>query len=127
MAGMSDSKAAPALDEPRPGNTGYLAWIVRVVVVCALVPEELFFRGWLWAGLRRQWGAWRTGRATGLLFLLVHGVAGDWRRPLVLAPFVVLLSLARELGGSVRASLAVHVMSNGLAAAALIAGRLAGG
>lgn len=64
----------------------------------------------------------------GLLAMLVEGVLTrlGWVA-LMLAPVVVLLSLARELGGSVRASLAVRVMNNGLAAAALIAGRLAGG
>jgi membrane protease YdiL (CAAX protease family) len=120
------SKAVPALGGPRTGNAGYAAWIVATVVIGAPVAEELFFRGWLWAGLRRRWGAWRTGGATGLLFLLVHGLGGEWRQLAALVPVVVLLSLARELGGSVRASLMVHVVNNGLPAAGLIAPRLMG-
>ena len=119
-------KAVPALGGPRTGDAGYAAWIVATVVIGAPVAEELFFRGWLWAGLRRRWGAWRTGGATGLLFLLVHGLGGEWRQLAALVPVVVLLSLARELGESVRASLMVHVVNNGLAAAGLIALRLMG-
>ncbi len=127
-AGMREfySKAVPALGGPRTGDAGYAAWIVATVVIGAPVAEELFFRGWLWAGLRRRWGAWRTGGATGLLFLLVHGLGGEWRQLAALVPVVVLLSLARELGGSVRASLMVHAANNGLAAAGLIALRLMG-
>ena len=120
------AKAAPSLDLPQFGTLGYIVWISGIVVVGAPVAEELFFRGWLWVGLRQRWGAWRTGGVTGALFLLVHGIGGGWRALLVLMPLVILLSLARELGGSVRASLAVHVANNGLAAAALIASRLAG-
>lgn len=120
------SKAVPALGGPRTGDAGYAAWIVATVVIGAPVAEELFFRGWPWAGLRRRWGAWRTGGATGLLFLLVHGLGCEWRQLAAPVPVVVLLSLARELGGSVRASLMVHAVNNGLAAAGLIAVRLMG-
>ena len=119
------SKAAPSLGGPQTGG-GYAAWIVAVLVIGAPVAEEVFFRGWLWVGLRRHWGAWRTGLATGLMFLSVHWIGSDWRRLVVLLPFVVLLSVAREIGGSVRASLAVHMANNGLGAAALILARLAG-
>ena len=120
------ARARPSLDLPRSGDLGYAVWLLGVVVIGAPVVEELFFRGWLWVGLRQRWGAWRTGAATGLLFLLVHGLGGEWRTLLVLAPIVFLLSLARELGGSVRASLAIHVANNGLAVAGLIARRLVG-
>ena len=37
-------------------------------------------------------------------------------KPLVVMPVAVLLSLARHYGASVRASLAFHMLNNGLAA-----------
>ncbi len=119
-------RAVPVLGGPQPGDAGWAAWIVATVVVGAPLSEELFFRGWLWAGLRRHWGAWATGTATGLLFLVVHGIGGEWERLVVLAPVTVLLSVAREVGGSVRASLAVHMANNALGAAGQIAAELLG-
>src|SRR5215475_5932018 len=39
-------------------------WTMAAFAVAAVVPaplaEELFFRGWLWTELRRQWGAFPT-------------------------------------------------------------------
>ena len=109
--------ASPGLDGLRPGAALYAAWVVGALVVGALVLEELFFRGWLWVGLRRRWGAWRTGLMTGLVFLLLHGVGGGWRQLALLAPVVVPLSVAREVGGSVKAPPVIHVFNNGLAVA----------
>lgn len=71
------SKAVPALGGPRTGGAGYAARTVATVVAGAPVAEEMFFRGWLWVGLRRRWGAWRTGGVTGLLFLLMHGLGAS--------------------------------------------------
>lgn len=111
---------------PIPGDAGYVAWNLAVVVAGAPLAEELFFRGWLWGGLRRHWGVWRTGLMTGLLFLAFHGTYGDWRLLVVLVPMVVLMTLARHFGGSVRASLAVHVANNALATAGDMADRWLG-
>lgn len=120
-------QATPHLEVAGMADAGYVVWIVATLLVGAPLVEELFFRGWLWVGLRRHWGAWRTGVVTGLLFLALHGLGGEWQRIVVLAPVTVLLSFARELGGSVRASLAVHVANNALSAAGYVALRLTEG
>ncbi len=115
-------RAAPKMVGPPVGSGAYVLWFAATVGVGAPVAEEMFFRGSLWVGLRRQWGAWGTGLTTGGVFLLLHGVWGEWRLLVALAPVAVVLSLARELGGSVRASLAVHMVNNVVVAACLGAG-----
>jgi membrane protease YdiL (CAAX protease family) len=80
-------------------------------IILAPVAEELMFRGWLWTELSRRWGAWPTGLITSFFWLMLHfgyGVNGV----LHLWPAAVALSLARHYTGSVRATIALHCMSN---------------
>ncbi len=105
-------------------SVGFAAWLSLVVVVGAPVSEELFFRSWLWVGLRRWWSLRATAAATGLLWLLAHAGDGGWRRILLLVPTMILISTARAIGGSVRASMVVHVAGNATLAAVLIAAAL---
>jgi membrane protease YdiL (CAAX protease family) len=51
---------------------------------------------------------------TGILFLLVHLPDGAARMALLL-PAVVVLSLARHFGGSVRATIIIHALNNATA------------
>jgi membrane protease YdiL (CAAX protease family) len=118
----------PSLLQDRDMATGtYVAWALLVLVVGAPFSEELFFRGWLWVGLERWWGTWLTAVITGSMWLAVHVFDGGWRRALALVPAMVLISLARSVGASVRASLAVHMANNFVLSLVLIAGRLAAG
>jgi membrane protease YdiL (CAAX protease family) len=117
---------------PLPQQTGlgvgaYAAWVLLVIVVGAPLTEELFFRGWLWVGLSRWWSVWVTAPATGCLWLLAHYSDGGWRRLLALVPAMILVSVARSLGGSVKASMAVHAANNAVLSAVLVAGRVATG
>lgn len=90
---------------------------LTTLVAVGLAPlcEELFFRGWLWTGLRRHWGAAQVMLATALPWLLVHMADGGVQRPLFLIPAAILFSLARHLCGGVRASIVLHVLNNLLA------------
>jgi len=91
------------------------AWlgIFSAFMVVILVPtcEELFFRGWLWTGLRKHWGPLATASTTGGMWLILH-LAGSFRAPIVLLPLAATLSLARHFAGSVKASIALHVLHN---------------
>jgi membrane protease YdiL (CAAX protease family) len=91
-----------------------LATHVLLLVIVAPVAEELFFRGWLWTALRRTWGVWPTAVCTAAVWLAVHTLDGPIRA-VILVPTAVLLCLARHYGGSVRASLLVHLVNNGAA------------
>jgi uncharacterized protein len=94
--------------------------LLTVMLLLALgvapVAEELFFRGWLWTSLDRCWGVWPTAVCTAGLWLGIHALEGPVRA-LILLPAAILLSLARHHGGSVRASLLVHVVNNATAVA----------
>jgi hypothetical protein len=82
-----------------------------VVVVLAPIGEELFFRGWLWTGLRRRWDALPTALVTATFWLVLHldrGVA----TAVALLPLAIILSLARQIGNSVRASIPLHAVYN---------------
>ena len=92
-----------------------LAMQFLLIVPFAPIVEELFFRGWLWTALRRSWGVWPTAVCTAGLWLAVHAIDAP-ARVLMLLPMAVLLSLARHYGNSVRASLVVHLVNNGVAA-----------
>ncbi len=84
---------------------------MTIIVVIAPVAEELFFRGWLWVGLRKYWGALPAAALTGVLWAAIHIEGGIWK-PALLLPVAVVLSAARHLGQSVRAPIAIHVLYN---------------
>ncbi len=101
-----------------------LATGMVLTVIVAPIAEELFFRGWLWGRLRPHWRPLATGACTGVLFMLLH-LTGGVLKPLFVLPTTVLLTLARHYGGSVRASLIVHVSNNATVAAVLLLARQA--
>jgi membrane protease YdiL (CAAX protease family) len=80
-------------------------------VLLAPLSEELFFRGWLWTGLRKHWGGFSTAALTSSAWIAGH-FAGGAAVAFVLVPAAVILSIARHFGGSVRASLALHILYN---------------
>ncbi len=91
-----------------------------LIVILAPLGEELFFRGWLWTGLRRVWSPVAVSTLTGMLWLLLH-VGNTLFYPLLLIPAAVMFSVIRHVGGSVRASILAHVVNNGAAAGLALA------
>jgi membrane protease YdiL (CAAX protease family) len=75
-------------------------------VLLAPLSEEFFFRGWLWTGLRKHWGALTTGALTGAVWLALHP-AEIW---VWFFPIAVILSVARHFGESVRGPIALHML-----------------
>ena len=99
------------------GGGGPGIQVLKVVLVMFLAPvsEEFFFRGWLWEGLRRRGnGIVTIVILTAAPWLLLHGIDSPGRI-LFLIPAAVIFSFARYRGGSVLASLAVHMTNNGTA------------
>ncbi len=80
-------------------------------VVLSPLWEEFFFRGWLWTGLRRHWGTLPVMLATAIPWLSLHMFDG-LLRPLYLLPMAVMLCLARQYCGGIRASITLHVLNN---------------
>ena len=89
-----------------------------VMVALAPVAEELFFRGWLWTGLRRRWGLVGVVVGTSAPWLVMHMPDGALR-PLFLLPAALLFSLAREYCGGVWASLTLHLVNNAVSVGVL--------
>jgi membrane protease YdiL (CAAX protease family) len=86
-------------------------YAIFISVILIPLAEELFFRGWLWTGLRRHWGALPTAVVTSALFLAIHWPNG-FPSLVAIIPLTIVLGTARHLGGTVRASIAVHMMNN---------------
>jgi membrane protease YdiL (CAAX protease family) len=98
----------------RLGEGGPFAALVKVALALVLAPlsEELFFRGWLWEALRQRGHAFAsTACLTALPWLLLHGLDSP-ARIVFLIPAALVFSLARQQGGGVLASLAVHLTNN---------------
>jgi membrane protease YdiL (CAAX protease family) len=88
-----------------------LAPYAFALAIAAPLGEELFFRGWLWTGLRQHWGTLLTAAVSTVVWLALHAPEGV-AVVVLLLPLALALPLARRFGGSVGASLAVHVAYN---------------
>jgi membrane protease YdiL (CAAX protease family) len=115
------------LAELEGGSPEIVLLKVGLVAVLAPVSEELFFRGWLWEALRRRGRTVvTTSGMTAIPWLMLHGIDSPGRI-LFLIPAALIFSIARYKGGSVLASLAVHLTNNVAAVAMPLIGGLFGG
>ena len=81
--------------------------------------EEIFFRGFVFAGLAPRLGVWRSGIASALLFALFH------LHPGVLLPILLtglLLAALYRYTGSLWPAVLAHAGQNGLALGAIMFG-----
>lgn len=81
------------------------------LVIAAPLAEELFFRGWLWTGLRKQWGGLLTGLVTAGMWLILHLDRGIGYVVLLVFPALI-LTIARLVGKSVQATVPMHAVYN---------------
>lgn len=95
------------------GPTDYvlLATLAANLVLLAPLAEELFFRGWLYTGLRQRLTFWPSFVVTAALFAAIHWDANH-RRILMVAPLALALGVLRELTGSIKATMALHALYN---------------
>lgn len=82
---------------------------VLTMVVLAPLAEELFFRGFLWTGLRRHWSAPLTALFTAAAWLALHVNVAQIMF-LVLPALVI--SAARHVSRSVRSPILIHATYN---------------
>ena len=95
---------------------GLIATVALVVIIGPLA-EEVFFRGFVFAGLAGRLGAIGAGLASALLFTLAH-VTGELDQNLVLPPIFatgILLTWLYHKTGSIWSCFAAHAMQNALA------------
>ena len=88
------------------------ALFVVIAVVFAPLFEEIFFRGFVYKGLRNSWGWWPAALGSAAVFSMAH---------LQLTVFVPIFALGVALAwvyertGSLWTSIAMHAIFNGLA------------
>jgi uncharacterized protein len=87
---------------------------VLVIAVVAPVTEELFFRGFVFAGLRSRWSLWPAAVAVGLIFGIVHAPTG-LTAVVPLAALGVALCWLYDRTGSLWPCVFAHVINNSLA------------
>lgn len=87
-----------------------LAAFTMLTIVLSPLAEELFFRGWLWTGLRRHWRAFPTALLTCSLWLAVH-IGRGVLVPIILLPTAIILGFARHFCG-IRAAIVLHAAYN---------------
>jgi membrane protease YdiL (CAAX protease family) len=83
---------------------------IVMMTLAAPVAEELFFRGWLWTGLRRFWKSVPVMFGTAIPWFVLHGL-DDYHALLPLLPLAIALSIVRHFCG-IRASIALHAVNN---------------
>src|SRR5579871_1982299 len=87
----------------------FIAYIAATVILAPLA-EELFFRGWLWTGLRQHWRVFPTALVSCGFWPIVHMERGILV-PILLIPVAVMLGFARHFCG-LRAAMVVHAVYN---------------
>ncbi|MGH2956929.1 MAG: lysostaphin resistance A-like protein [Solirubrobacterales bacterium] len=89
---------------------------VLLIVGLASISEELFFRGFLFAGLRSRWPFWAAGLLAGAIFGLIHAPTGI-TTVIPLGALGLALCWLYERTGSLWPCMLVHAINNGLALA----------
>lgn len=107
------------------GDSGdALAMIVTgiLIIVVAPVTEEVFFRGFMFAGLRRSLPVWAAAVISAAVWGSLHLSGGNLGVAIQLAVFGVILALLYERSGSLWATIFTHGLNNTIAFLYLVSG-----
>lgn len=102
------------------GDDALVIAILAIVLIGVVAPlsEELFFRGFVFSGLRSRFSLWPAALIAGLVFGLVHAPTGI-TTVVPLAALGVVLSWLYDRTGSLWPCVIAHMINNGLALALL--------
>jgi uncharacterized protein len=102
------------------GNPSLWIAVTAVIEIAVLAPvaEELFFRGFFFAGLRSRWSFFPAALVTGLIFGLVHAPTGP-TAAIPLAGLGFALCFIYEQTGSLWPCIIAHMFNNSLALAVI--------
>lgn len=102
-------------------NPGIGIAIAAVLAIVVLAPfaEEMFFRGFFFAGLRTRWSVWPSALVSGAVFGLVHAPTGP-TAAIPLAGLGVGLAWLYDKTGSVWPCMLAHFLNNSLAIAVVL-------
>ncbi|MDX6632438.1 MAG: protease family protein [Solirubrobacterales bacterium] len=104
------------------GSTPLAAVVAGLLIVVASpLSEEIFFRGFLFGGLRHRLSLWPAAAIAGAIFGAVHFTGGDSVTVVPqLAALGVILCWLYEKTGSIWPTVVIHVLNNALAFAVLV-------
>jgi membrane protease YdiL (CAAX protease family) len=91
-----------------------------LVIAVAPISEEVFFRGFLFGGLRGRMGFWAAALISGAFFGAIHLLGGSIEVIPPLAIFGVLLAWLYERTGSLGPPILMHALQNAIAFAVTI-------
>lgn len=118
----------PSLDFNQQQEVGFQAvttvWQLSLVffslVILPPLVEEVLMRGFLYTGLKNKWPTWVAVVVTSLMFAAAHLQFGSgapllWIAALDTFTLSLVLIYLREKTGNLGASIALHMLKNGLA------------
>jgi membrane protease YdiL (CAAX protease family) len=95
------------------GFVGAKGWQLALafigLVIIAPVSEEIFFRGFLYRGLRRSWPKWLAAVGTSALLALAHG---QWNVGVDVFILSMLLIFVYQKTGNLWLSIGMHATKN---------------
>jgi membrane protease YdiL (CAAX protease family) len=100
---------------------GIAIWAVASIVLLAPICEEVFFRGFFYAGLRTKWSLWPSALLSGAVFGLVHAPTGP-TAAIPLAGLGVGLAWLYNKTDSIWPCMLAHFLNNALAISVVIGG-----
>jgi CAAX protease family protein len=98
---------------------GIAIFAVLSIIVLAPIAEEIFFRGFFFAGLRKRWSLWPSALLSGAVFGLVHAPTGP-TAAIPLAGLGVGLAWLYNKTGSIYPSMLAHFLNNAIAISVVI-------
>jgi membrane protease YdiL (CAAX protease family) len=98
---------------------GIAIFAVFSIIVLAPVAEEIFFRGFFFAGLRQRWSLWPSALLSGAIFGLVHAPTGP-TAAIPLAGLGVGLAWLYNKTGSLYPCMLAHFLNNAIAISVVI-------
>lgn len=101
-----------------------LAVVVAAVLIIGVAPlaEELFFRGFMFAGLRRSMSLWPAALISALVWGSLHLGGGNVGVAIQLSIFGVILAWLYERSGTLWAPIFAHTINNTIAFTLLLTG-----
>ena len=102
------------------GGVGSLIVSGLLIVVAAPLSEELFFRGFMFAGLRRRIPLWPAAIVSAAIWGALHLGGGNAGVAIQLAIFGVILAWLYERSGTLWAPVIAHAVNNSLAFVLLV-------
>ncbi len=91
-------------------------WVIVIGVFLAPLAEELFFRGFIFAGFRQKYGWKKAALMSALLFAFIH------MQPTAILPIFILgiiFAILYHYSASIWPAVLMHMLSNGLALGAV--------